>query len=132
MKLRIKGNSIRLRLTQPEVAALASGAAVQERTEFPGGAEFRYRLLSDDVAKEPAATCADGVLTVRLPTAAVTRWARETIVGLEFAAPLKSGGELRLLVEKDFTCLNPRRDEIEEGTYPHPLGDDGFHMLREC
>ncbi len=132
MKLRIKGNSIRLRLTQPEVAALAAGAAVEERTEFPDGGQFRYRLVSDNTAIQPGATCADGVLTVRLPTDAVTRWARETIVGLEFATPLKSGGELRLLVEKDFACLNPRRDESDEGTYPHPLGDDGFHMLREC
>lgn len=131
MKLRMKGNSIRLRLTQPEVAALASGAAVEESTRFPDGAEFRYRLVSSAEASEPGATFAHGMMTVMLPTAAVGRWARETVVGLEFASALKNGGELRLLVEKDFECLNPRREDREEGAFPHPMGD-GLPRLKEC
>jgi hypothetical protein len=120
MKLRIRGNSIRLRLTQPEVGTLASGGAVEERTRFPDGAVLRYRLVSDGAAGEPGATFQDGVLTVRLPTAAVGRWARETVVGLEHTTPLNGGGELRLLVEKDFECLNPTRGESDEGAYPNP------------
>ena len=36
MKLRIKGNMVRLRLTQPEVARLRDAGQVIESTEFPG------------------------------------------------------------------------------------------------
>jgi hypothetical protein len=124
MKLRIRGNSIRLRLTQPEVAALASGGEVRESTRFPDGGVFEYRLVADGAASEPGATFADGVLTVKLPTAAAGRWARETIVSLEYAAKLRDGSELRLLVEKDFECLTPR-GESDEGAFPNPAKQPG-------
>ena len=58
-------------------------------------------------------------MIVWLPATAVGRWARETVVGLEFSSPLKDGGELRVLVEKDFACLRGGRDN-EAGTYPNP------------
>ena len=131
MKLRMKGNSIRLRLTQPEVALLASGTAVEERTGFPGGGTLVWRLVSDHQATEPGAGFKDGVMIVWLPAAAVGRWARETVVGLEFASPLKSGGELSVLVEKDFACLRGGRDDEAEA-YPNPrMADAADHCRAE-
>lgn len=120
MKLRIKGNSVRLRLTQPEVAMLVAQGAVEERTTFPAGDALVYRLVADGDAREPGAGYKDGVMIVWLPAAAAARWARGTVVGLEFASPLKQGGELRVLVEKDFACLNTSRGESEDGAFPNP------------
>jgi hypothetical protein len=120
MKLRIKGNTIRLRLTRPEVESLAASGAVEEQTHFGDGAVLRYRLVSDAAVAEPGAAFRDGQVTVRLPSAAVERWARETIVGLEHSTPLPGGGEMRVLVEKDFECLNPWHAEDEQGAYPNP------------
>lgn len=120
MKLRIKGNSVRLRLTQPEVAMLSEKGVVEERAGFPAGGALVYRLVADGEAREPGAGYKDGVIIVWLPAAAAARWARGAVVGLEFTSPLKEGGELRVLVEKDFACLDPHRGENEEGTFPNP------------
>ncbi len=120
MKLRIRGNSIRLRLTRPEVDQLVARGVVEEETRFPDGGVLRYRLVADAAAAEPGTVFREGVLTVKLPTAAIERWARETVVGLEHSTPLSSGGELTLLVEKDFECRTPKLGENDEGTYPNP------------
>ena len=123
MKLRIKGNSIRLRLTRPEVGALVERGVVAEETRFADGAVLGYRVVSDAVqadGAEPGALFVDGVVTVRLPAAVVGRWARENIVGLEHVELLKGGGELRILVEKDFECLQVGNPESDAGAYPNP------------
>ncbi len=127
MKLRIKGNSVRLRLTQPEVATLAANGVVEERTVFPAGGALVYRLVTDGDAREPGAGYKDGVIIVWIPAAAAARWARGSVVGLEFASPLNNGGELRVLVEKDFACLNPMRRESDEGAFPNPSKDNCSH-----
>ncbi len=120
MKLRIKGNSIRLRLTRPEVETLGAGRAVEEETRFADGAAFRYKLAVDPHAQETGATFADGLLLVRLPGPVVARWARDIIVGLEHSVSLRDGGQLRILVEKDFACLSPGRTAEDADAYPNP------------
>ena len=47
MKLRIKGPSLRLRLTQGEVRALADAGQVQEAVPFGAGVNLTYRLSRD-------------------------------------------------------------------------------------
>ncbi len=124
MKLRIKGNTIRLRLTRPEVESLGVGevARVEERTRFGDGAELVYRLVVDASAATPGATFVGGVVTVTLPSVVAKRWARENVVGLEHVEALRDGGELRILVEKDFACLDQSmtRGEDQQGAYPNP------------
>ena len=95
---------------------------VEERTQFGDGAELVYRLVVDASVTTPGATFVDGVVTVTLPAVVVERWVRETVVGLEHAVPLRDGGELRILVEKDFACLDRSmtRGEDQQGTYPNP------------
>ncbi len=44
MKLRIKGNSLRLRLQQAEIAALREGKAVEETVRFSPASRLVYAL----------------------------------------------------------------------------------------
>ncbi|HNY40926.1 MAG TPA: hypothetical protein PKJ41_11040, partial [Bryobacteraceae bacterium] len=46
MKLRVKGNSLRLRLTRPEVVRLREDGLVEESADFGAGATFVYRVMS--------------------------------------------------------------------------------------
>lgn len=56
MRLRIKGNSLRLRLTRSEVARLSVGEPVEESTEFAPDHVLRYRIQPGDGPDEhPAA-----------------------------------------------------------------------------
>ena len=120
MKLRIRDNSIRLRLTQGEVDELRRQGIVSARTEFPGGRELRYVVESSPASVAPAAFFSENVLTVRVPEGTVLAWATSEQVSIEGEQPLDAGGRLTILVEKDFACLAPREGEDESDMYPHP------------
>jgi hypothetical protein len=67
MKLRIKGSSLRLRLTQGEVQSLESAGEVAEQVHFGGGARLTYRLRTDTQSREISATYGDNVIDIRVP-----------------------------------------------------------------
>jgi hypothetical protein len=119
MKLRIKGASLRLRLTQGEVRALSAGGRVEEQVPFGGGSKLTYRLSRDATADKIAATLSDGVLDIRVPDALARRWCASDEVTL--TENQQTGADtLRIVVEKDFACLAPRPDEDEADNFPHP------------
>lgn len=117
MKLRIKGNSIRFRLAQGEVTRLAERGKIWAETDF-GAARLRYGVEGSDLAV-PQAEFAAGVLRLRVPAAELHHWATSDQVSLHAQQPL-SKGALKLLLEKDFQCLQPREDEDESDLFPHP------------
>ena len=120
MKLRIKDNSIRLRLTRSEVDVLRESGVVAAITGFPGGRSLEYRVESSPAIVKPAAFFSDNTVTVRLPDAAVLAWATTEQVSLPGELVLDDGDTLQILVEKDFTCLTEREGEDESDMYPHP------------
>jgi hypothetical protein len=82
MKLPIRGNSIRLRLTQSEVARVAMNGSLESQTVF-GARAFRFALVIRDDAFSLSASFDDNAILVSAPGAAVTRWAQsEEEVGL--------------------------------------------------
>lgn len=120
VKLRIRDNSIRLRLTRSEVDALRASGVVAATTGFPGGRELRYRVESSPASVNPAAFFSDNAITVRLPESAVLGWATSEQVSLAGEQLLDDGSRLQILVEKDFACLTEREGEDESDMYPHP------------
>jgi hypothetical protein len=125
VKLRIRDNSIRLRLTRTEVDTVSAAGHVSARVSFPGGAGLDYVLECSGVTARPTARYMDGVLAVLLPEADVKRWASTEQVCIEAEETLDDGGRLRILVEKDFSCLAPRDGEDESDMFPHPLEGQG-------
>ncbi|MGH8494817.1 MAG: DUF7009 family protein [Gammaproteobacteria bacterium] len=119
MKLRIRGNSIRMRVTQSELAEIAADGEVRETVEF-GDATLTYALVRDAFDSAPSASFRDNVITLRLPADTVRRWVETRQVSIRASQRLEHGGELQLLVEKDFACLEPRPGEDESDTFPHP------------
>jgi len=120
VKLRIRDNSVRIRLTQSEVDTLRSDGILSARTGFPGGREFQYVLESSPASVTPGAFFSDNVITVRLPETTVLAWASSEQVSIEGVQILDDGEQLAILVEKDFSCLTPREGEDESDMYPHP------------
>ncbi len=122
MKLRIRGNTVRLRLTRSEVDDAGSGRDIVEETQFPGGTVLRYRFSSGPERGAALSVDADGAhsLTITVPLFESKSWAEdETKVGLSGAEPFRID-ELEVLVEKDFTCVTPREGEEELDTFPNP------------
>ena len=120
MKMRIRGDTLRLRLTRGEVDALGSGAAVEECTPFPDGSTLRYRLVAGTAfAASQSATAGGHVVIVEVPRERAAAWAASDEVGVTGAEPF-SVGPLNVLIEKDFTCITPRAGEEELDTFPNP------------
>jgi hypothetical protein len=119
MKIRIKGNSLRYRLTRPEVERIADTGLVEERVNF-GTATLSYALCST-AAGELSAEFKDNRITLYLPAAFIDEWVHTDKVGFEHRVPLNGTDEhLYLLVEKDYTCLD-NVDEDQSNNYPNPL-----------
>lgn len=121
MKLRICGDSIRLRLKISEVERIAASESVVERMHLPDSMLTYSLEVSEDGGF--AVTLNDRSLVITLPKADVEKWARTDEISLLSELPLANAGSLSLLVEKDFTCLEPghHRDCIDdEDTFPHP------------
>jgi hypothetical protein len=121
MKLRIRGDTLRLRLKRGEVDQIASGNSITEETHFPG-AVLTYRL---DVSEnnDISASFGDGSLVINLPKSRVLDWASTDEVSLYAEQKLSDTATLSVLIEKDFSCLEPghlRDCEDDEDTFPHP------------
>jgi hypothetical protein len=124
MKLRIKGSSLRLRLTRSEVARLDAQGETAERVDFGAGHALVYKLCADRENKEITASYIDNIIEIRIPWQALGSWARSEQVGLSHQVPIATG-ELKILIEKDFACLAPRADEEESEHYTHPDAGSG-------
>ena len=125
MKLRIRGNSLRLRLGRGEVAALVEFGNVEEATEFGAGQRFEYALRTAADVSSPCASFRAGRIEVLLPTQLARDWAAGQEVGISADQSLAAAGgplagSLRLLIEKDFACLNAPLNEEQADAFPHP------------
>lgn len=123
MKLRIQGNSIRLRLSRSEVARVQRKGRIAEAVSFPGGARLEYCLETSGASDRAEARLAGARLTVSFPEAVVRQWASTDQVSIAADQRLEQNHELSILVEKDFACLTPREGEDESDMFPHPLQD---------
>lgn len=116
MKLRIKGNSIRLRLTKTEVEAFRKEGRIVESINFGGQAEPKlFYVLEKGSTPHLQASFDDGKITVSVPDDVAGQWVESEQVGFTGI-----DGSLQILVEKDFACLNPRAGEDESDNFPHP------------
>jgi hypothetical protein len=122
MKLRLQSNSLRLRLKRGEVEQLVRAGRVEERIAFgAGGAEtLTYVLETSPAVTAPAATLMKSGILVRIPAMVAARWASGEEVGIEAAQPAGDNGTLRILIEKDFACLNGTAEQNTD-TFPNPL-----------
>jgi len=125
VKLRIRNNSIRLRLERGEVDALRDHGLVAASTGFPGGRAFGYAVESSPAIVSPGAFYSENALTVRLPETVVLGWANSLQVSIAGEQRLDDGTPLAILVEKDFACLAPREGEDDADMFPHPDASAG-------
>lgn len=120
MKLRLKDNSIRLRLTRPEVAQLATDGLIESETDF-GTQKFRFSILARKDAAGLSAHLGQNGLSVIVPKNDLPAWAEGEEVGLYGGQATSTGPSLTIAVEKDFRCLDrSHAEDDEKDAYPHP------------
>jgi hypothetical protein len=119
MKLRIRGDSVRLRLSQSETAQLAERGSVSDAIGFAAGNELEYRIEMAAVAS--IVTAFDGGrIVVTVPEPLLRTWLEPAEVSISAELELEPGRRLRILIEKDFACLAPREGEDDSDSFPNP------------
>jgi hypothetical protein len=117
MKLRIKGNSLRIRLTKNEVSKLSETGYLEEQTLFPNN-RLIYALQKTDAATL-SATFENNKITMFVPGSFIKDWPVNDVVALDTKMPLQGNESLYLLIEKDFVCLDETHED-QSDNYENP------------
>lgn len=120
MKLRIKGNSLRLRISQSEVKQLKDNLQITEEIQFSKDSALRYTLQNQPGLNTIKADYSENSLLISLPETLAKDWLNSDQVGLEGIQENSENNFLKILVEKDFSCLTPHGDEDESDLLPNP------------
>jgi hypothetical protein len=113
MKIRIKGNSLRYRLTKTDVERFANEGYLEEQTVF--GSEVLIYALQVDNTERLSANFENNKITLLMPKMLAENWTVTDRVGFE-----ETTGPLCLLIEKDFKCLDNVAED-QSDNYPNPL-----------
>jgi hypothetical protein len=119
MKLRIRGNTIRLRVSKSELAQIAADGHAEDRVQFAPHASLRYRVETTS-GGAITARFTESLVAVAVPQAAVRRWLEPAEVSIVGEQDLGGGEKLDILVEKDFECLAPRSGEDSADLFVNP------------
>ncbi len=118
MKIRIKGNSIRIRLSKSETALFAAKGYLEERTDF-GNSDFIYTVKSteDNIM---SADFINGNITMHVPRHLITQWIASNLVALDYNMPVNNDKTLYLILEKDFKCIDAVITEDQSDYFENP------------
>ena len=119
MKVRIKGNSLRYRLTKTEIDNFGKLGFLEEKTEFLNGPSFHYRLERKAGIENLEASFSGNMICIFVPENIATEWTTTDVVGFDTKMNIGDGKELFLLVEKDFVCLD-NTFEDQSDNYENP------------
>jgi len=120
MKLRIKGNSLRLRISKSEMVTLVEAGIIEDTIHFSTAPEARLTYALQHVAAGPDIRLEylPQRVEVVLSTEAVKRWASNNEVGI-YGTVATAADPLELLVEKDYACLDGD-NPLDEDAFPNP------------
>ena len=123
MKMRLRNNSLRLRLTQTETARFVESGRIEETIEFgvEGHQRMVYILECGPEIMQIQAVLENNQITVKVPKEQADRWVETSQVGMETDQEIGGGKTLNILIEKDFACLETRPGGEDSDAFPHPL-----------
>jgi hypothetical protein len=121
MKLRIKGNSLRLRVSPPELARFLDGERIEETIHFSRTPEASLTyVLESAVQVAPVRVRYESqIVKVILSEDQAGIWGTESEVGVYSTLDIGAADSLEVIVEKDFVCLD-RSDEENSDAFANP------------
>lgn len=120
MKIRIKGNSVRLRLSRPEIELFGKEGYLEEKTEF-GKSTFTYAIQKLFDGKGLDASFTDKKLTLFVPQKTVQEWTTTNTIGYNHELEIGENKTLFLLIEKDFKCIDGEETEDQSDYFDNPV-----------
>jgi hypothetical protein len=120
MKLRIRDNTLRLRVSRSDLVLLIQNKRVDSTIYFTGNAEDKWTYAIEMRSDFDSATLRyqPTEVLVLVPDAEAKAWAESDQVGIYASCQLGQGQRLEILVEKDFACLD-LSDAENKDTFPN-------------
>ncbi|MBV8672519.1 MAG: hypothetical protein JOZ33_03710 [Acidobacteriaceae bacterium] len=122
MKLRIKSDSLRIRVGRSELERFLREGRIEDTIHFGAAPEARltYALEASPVeAAQTQVRYSPQEVAVVLTPGQIRQWNQKEEVGVYTQVPLAPGSALEVVVEKDFACLD-RDDEDNKDTFANP------------
>jgi hypothetical protein len=120
MKLRLKGNSVRIRLDRRDIERLIDEGRVDDAVRFGPGLAFSYAVEIGPAPRErPRASYAPGHLLIQINPEDAEEWLAGDRVGFDHLQDVE-GGVVRVLLEKDFACIDRPLGEEADDAYAFP------------
>ncbi|WP_298523797.1 hypothetical protein [uncultured Christiangramia sp.] len=117
MKIRIRGNSVRYRLTKNEVEHLCREGSIEETTNFPN-LDFAYEVKVA-TTEQLNINFVNNKISLQISDVLLENWDTNNKVGFSHSVVTSNGKTIDVLLEKDFTCLEDRGED-ESNNYPNP------------
>jgi len=123
MKVRLRKNTIRFRLTQTEAAKLLTAGTVKDSTSFGPGDDQRlsYSIRADEHCERFAIGLSANEIAAAVPAAALNEWLMGPLIELAGEQSIGDGQTIEIRIEKDLSCLKPRPGTDDDDTFPNPL-----------
>ena len=118
MKIRIRANSVRFRLTKSEVEAFCKNGYIENVTEF-GKKKFTYAIRADNKVDQLNADFDGNTITMYVNQNKSSDWATNEKIGFECTVETNAKCKLSLLLEKDFVCMDETVED-QSDNYPNP------------
>jgi hypothetical protein len=122
MKLRVKGNTLRLRLLRSEVERLAHAGVVSDEIRFGVDTDqaLKYSVAVTDGVDVVTAQFNDNQILIMIPESDALDWTTTDRVGIEARQEVGNNTELSILIEKDFECTARPDDPDKADAFPNP------------
>jgi len=118
MKIRIKGNSVRFRLTKTEVGTFCKTGLFEEQTDF-GETLFKYRLKAIPQEELLNISFENNTITLYANEEEVKGWHKTSRISFEYSVKKNKSTAMLLLLEKDFVCMDATVED-QSDNYPNP------------
>lgn len=119
MKMRIKDNSIRLRLTKTDVDDLRNKKTVGSKTVVSSSEMFQYSLQVSSEVKNISAQFIDGKISVSISAEMANILTETNEITVKGHQENGEAEKLFLLIEKDLQCLD-QTEESQDDMYENP------------
>ena len=120
MKLRLKGNSVRVRLDRRDIEGLIDRGRVDDGVRFGPNVALSYAVEVGLAPRDrPQASYADGHLRIWIDREDAEEWFASDRIGFDHEQVV-DGGVVRVLLEKDFACIDRPLGEEADDAYAFP------------
>ena len=121
MKVRIQGNSFRFRLKQPEVDRFIAAGSITEAVEFGAATESSLSFVLEVTQQEKFSVAFQSNKVIfYVPAGISDKWMSTNSTGFEKWIDNGPGRKMKLLVEKDFRCMEACAED-NAGSYEQPF-----------